>query len=568
MFLEVTLSKAGDPELQTLAGLREDLAIKYAFCGVNERVRRKNLRQRRQWAPRSLQDRSPHHTILAAQFVSQFTHSCQSKRLRSFKTLPEKGFRLLRLKALRKMIGLLSSARACRDNNDPPPLNHIYHLCFMPDRHQRSPTGVHSNADRSSLHHRLLSGSVTSDVYLCPPDAKIEDEMDSLGLYLSIPFCKSKCTYCNFASGVFPVAYFEQYIARLEQDLSSIRNQAERWSAVLPEVTDTIYLGGGTPSLLPPHLIQRLFFAIRREFVTLPNAEITIECAPGQLDDPTLAAMVECGVNRISFGVQSFIDSEAKHTGRLHTREIALRDIERVRHSGIARVNVDLIAGLPGQTRDSWRESLAVLADTDIDHASIYMLEVDDDSRLGREVASGGLKYYAPQVPPDEAIVDMYSEAVDFLTAHGLVQYEISNFARQGRESIHNLKYWQRKPYLGLGLDAHSMLRTRSGRALRFATTDELEPFLASPRWDNPHPLSRKEELEEAWFLGLRLNEGVNLRDLHAEFGPVANSFEPILTDLECDGLITWTGSRVALTPRGRLVSNEVFEPFVCLTAA
>ncbi len=112
------------------------------------------------------------------------------------------------------------------------------------------------------------------------------------------------------------------------------------------------------------------------------------------------------------------------------------------------------------------------------------------------------------------------------------------------------------------------MLRTRSGAALRFATTDELEPFLASPGWDNPHRLSRKEEVEEAWFLGLRLNEGVNLRDLHAEFGPVANSFEPILTDLECDGLITWTGSRIALTPRGRLVSNEVFEPFVCLTAA
>jgi oxygen-independent coproporphyrinogen III oxidase len=405
-------------------------------------------------------------------------------------------------------------------------------------------------------------------VYLYPPDAKIEDEMDSLGLYLSIPFCKSKCTYCNFASGVFPAAYFEQCIARLEQDLSSIRNQAERWSAVLPEVTETIYLGGGTPSLLPPHLIQRLFFAIRREFVTLPNAEITIECAPGQLDDPTLAAMIECGVNRISFGVQSFIDSEAKHTGRLHTREIALRDIERVRQSGIARVNVDLIAGLPGQTRDSWRESLAVLADTDIDHASIYMLEVDEDSRLGREVASGGLKYYAPQVPPDEAIVDMYSEAVDFLTAHGLVQYEISNFARPGRESIHNLKYWQRKPYLGLGLDAHSMLRTRSGSALRFATTDELEPFLASPGWDNPHRLSRKEELEEAWFLGLRLNEGVNLSGLHAEFGPVANFFEPILTDLECDGLITWTGNQIALTPRGRLVSSEVFERFLIRVAA
>ncbi len=392
--------------------------------------------------------------------------------------------------------------------------------------------------------------------------------MESLGLYLSIPFCKSKCTYCNFASGVFPASYFDQYIGRLENDLSAIREKAAQWSAALPEVIDTIYLGGGTPSLLAADLIRRLFAAIRREFVTLPNAEITIECAPGQLDESTLAAMIECGVNRISFGVQSFVDSEAKHTGRLHTREIALRDIERVRRTGIPHINIDLIAGLPGQTFASWHESLDVLAESGVDHASIYMLEVDEDSRLGREVASGGLKYYAPQVPPDEAIVEMYSEAVDLLSLWGFIQYEISNFARPGRESLHNLKYWQRKPYLGIGLDAHSMLRTRSGTALRFATTDELERFLASPGWDNPHRLSRDEELEEAWFLGLRLNEGVNLRDLQAEFGPVANSFEPILTDLECDGLITWTGSRVALTARGRLVSNEVFEPFLFREAA
>ena len=391
---------------------------------------------------------------------------------------------------------------------------------------------------------------------------------DQLGIYVSIPFCRSKCTYCNFASGVFPASYFDQYVARIEHDLSAIREHAAHWNAVLPDVVDTIYLGGGTPSLLPPHLIHRLFAGIRREFVVLPNAEITIECAPGQLEDATLAAMIESDVNRISFGVQSFIDSEAKHTGRLHTRDIALRDIDRVRQAGLTRINADLIAGLPGQTPDSWRDSLRVLAGTNIDHASVYMLEVDEDSRLGREVASGGLKYYAPQVPPDEAIADMYTEAVDFLAAHGLAQYEISNFARKGRESLHNLKYWHRQPYLGLGLDAHSMLRTRSSTALRFATTGELEPFLATPGWAEPHRLSREEELEEAWFLGLRLNSGVNLRALSAEFAPAAvESFNPILTDLECDGLITWTGDRIALTPRGRLVSNEVFERFLAVAA-
>jgi oxygen-independent coproporphyrinogen III oxidase len=393
--------------------------------------------------------------------------------------------------------------------------------------------------------------------------------MDALGLYISIPFCRSKCTYCNFASGVFPSAYFEQYIARLEQDLSSIRQRAEQWTAVVPAVIDTVYFGGGTPSLLPPNLIDRLFSAIRREFVVLPGAEITVECAPGQLEDSTLAAMAECEVSRISFGVQSFIDSEAKHTGRLHTREIALRDIDRVRGAGIPRINLDLIAGLPGQTCDTWRESLRILADTGVDHASIYMLEVDDDSRLGREVSSGGLKYFAAQVPSDEAIVDMYSEAVEFLAAHGLAQYEISNFARQGRESLHNLKYWYRKPYLGIGLDAHSMLRTSSGAALRFATTDELEPFLNSPVWSEPHQLSRDEELEEAWFLGLRLNQGIDLHKVDADFGLAAvQDFNPILADLESDGLISRTAHQISLTAHGRLLSNDVFERFVSLPVA
>jgi oxygen-independent coproporphyrinogen-3 oxidase len=388
--------------------------------------------------------------------------------------------------------------------------------------------------------------------------------MDTLGLYLSIPFCKSKCTYCNFASGVFPSSYFEQYIARLEDDLRAIRGKAVQWGAALPDVVNTVYLGGGTPSLLPPELMTRLFAAIRREFVVLPSAEITVECAPGQLEDPTLAAMLECSVNRVSFGVQSFIDDEAKHTGRLHTREIALRDIERVRSAGVSHINVDLIAGLPGQTRASWTESLGVLAETRVDHASIYMLEVDEDSRLGREINAGGLKYYAPHVPSDETIADMYSEAVDFLATGGLAQYEISNLARKGRESRHNLKYWQRDTYLGLGLDAHSMLRTPSRAALRFATTDELEPFLKAPGWKEPHRLSREEEFEEVWFLGLRLNEGVSLSRLRAEFGAaIVQALEPVLTELECERLITWTGEQVALTACGRLMSNEVFEHFL-----
>lgn len=356
----------------------------------------------------------------------------------------------------------------------------------------------------------------------------------------------------------------ERYVERIEQDLSVIRKLAAQWEAIIPESVDSIYLGGGTPSLLPPQLLNRLFTVLRREFAVLPTAEITVECAPGQLGEAELEAMAGSGVNRISFGVQSFIDAEAKHAGRLHTREIALRDVERVRQAGIRHINLDLIAGLAGQTATSWRESLDVLASAATGHASIYMLEVDDDSRLGREVGSGGLRYYAPQVPSDDFIAEMYIEAAEFLAARGLPQYEISNFAHPEAESLHNLKYWLRKPYLGFGLDAHSMLRSQAGAAVRFATTDELEPFLKTAGWDDANTLSPEEELEEAWFLGLRLHRGVDLAVLKTEFGEQAvSSFDPVLHDLEKDGFIEQTAGAIKLTERGRLLSNNVFEQFL-----
>jgi oxygen-independent coproporphyrinogen-3 oxidase len=440
--------------------------------------------------------------------------------------------------------------------------------------------------------------------------------MDPLGLYLSIPFCRSKCTYCNFASGVFPSSHFEQYISRLEEDMKRLpdisnpghgfneedikgvpdlrilepgfkkewvphvrtlgRGFAEENIKRVPHVrnfghgftADTIYLGGGTPSILPAALVRRLFSALRREFIVHPLAEITVECAPGQLDDETLAAFVECGVNRISFGIQSFIDREAALTGRLHTRAIALEDIRRVRAAGIGNISLDLIAGMPGQTSASWRESLSVLADTGVDHASIYLLEIDDDSRLGREIGIGGLRYHAAEIPSDDTIADMSVEAVDFLAGKGIIQYEISNFARPGaksdNESRHNLKYWQRRPYLGLGVDAHSMLRTEAGTPVRFATTDDLQSFLRAPGWEQPHHLSRREELEEAWFLGLRLNRGVSLYALRDEFGSsTIADFSATLATLESEGLLRRDGDRVTLTSHGRLLSNEVFSRFL-----
>ena len=229
----------------------------------------------------------------------------------------------------------------------------------------------------------------------------------------------------------------------------------------LPRKVDTVYLGGGTPSLLAPELFEQLFAAIRAQFDVEPDAEITIECAPGQLADDTLAAFQTAGVNRVSLGVQSFIDREAQVSGRLHSRAVVEKDIERLRNAGIANLNIDLIAGLAGQTFESWEQSLTVLLDSGVPHASVYMLEVDEDSRLGREMLSGGARYHADLVPSDDAIAQMYTRAIERLLQAGIEQYEISNFCRPGFASRHNLRYWQRQPYLGLGLDASSMLASR-----------------------------------------------------------------------------------------------------------
>jgi oxygen-independent coproporphyrinogen-3 oxidase len=389
--------------------------------------------------------------------------------------------------------------------------------------------------------------------------------MEMLGLYLSVPFCRSKCTYCNFASGVFPASHHDRYIARIEQDLIAVRKRAKHSGAQLPQAVDSIYLGGGTPSLLSPTLFRRLFTSLRREFAVLPTAEITVECAPGQLEPAVLETLAECGVTRVSFGVQSFVDREAKSIGRLHNRAIALEDIRRVQAAGINDVSVDLIAGLPGQTLDSWYESLGALAESGVDHASIYMLEVDDESRLGRELLVNGGRYRAKEVPGDDLIADLYTEAIAYLVGHGLAQYEISNFARSGSESQHNLKYWRRQPYLGFGLDAHSMLRTHAGATLRFGTTDDFDAYLESPGWSEPRRLDREEEMDEAWFLGLRLNEGVSLAALRGEFSASAvREFLSTIAELEDDNLLTFVGGdRVALTARGRLLSNEVFGRFL-----
>jgi len=398
----------------------------------------------------------------------------------------------------------------------------------------------------------------------------------ALGIYVSIPFCRSKCTYCNFASGVYPAADQPRYVERVIEDLAHARGWAGSLGVELPRRVDSIYLGGGTPSLLTADLLARLFAVMRVEFEIDPDAEITVECAPGQLPDAALEAMAVAGVNRVSLGVQSFVDAEAHASGRLHSRAGVEADLRRLRAAGIANLNVDLIAGLAGQTESSWMESVDALIDSGVPHASVYMLEVDEDSRLGREVLMGGSRYHAGLVPGDDAIARMYERSIERLGEAGLQQYEISNFARPGFESRHNLRYWQRQPYLGAGLDASTMLALHAacetgdgghlepGTVLRTTTTDDLKAYLAGTATPDIEWLDAARQHEEAWFLGLRMNAGVYVSVLEREFGHdrVAPALE-IVRRLVEDGLLTFDGECVRLTARGRLISNEVFQEFL-----
>jgi putative oxygen-independent coproporphyrinogen III oxidase len=382
---------------------------------------------------------------------------------------------------------------------------------------------------------------------------------ETLGLYISVPFCRAKCSYCNFASGVFPASDHQRYVERLcaELDDAAARSAGAGWR--MPGVVGSVYLGGGTPSTLEPALLRRMFAAIRQNWPIAERPEITIECAPGQISEGFLEAAVEVGATRVSLGVQSLVDAEAAATGRTHTRAVVAGDVRRLKAAGL-RVNLDLIAGLPGQTMASWQQSLDALCAQEPEHASLYMLEVDEDSRLGRELIGGGARYGAGLVPHDDAVATMYELGCDRLERAGLKQYEISNFASPGAESQHNLRYWRREPYLGVGLDAHSMLRTEGGRPVRFGNTDELPAYLRGEFAVAPDLVEREAEIEEAWFLGLRLNQGVSLERMSAEFGAKAVSgYDPVLAELAAEGLLESDGGRVALTLRGRMLSNQVF---------
>ncbi|HEY9137766.1 MAG TPA: radical SAM family heme chaperone HemW [Terriglobus sp.] len=383
----------------------------------------------------------------------------------------------------------------------------------------------------------------------------------TLGLYVSVPFCKQKCTFCNFASDAFPPARMAAYVERLVAEIAASRGFAAEHRLVVPQTVDSVFLGGGTPSLLEPEQMARVFSALRAAYPITADAEVTVEAAPGQISDALLDVLLRSSVNRISLGVQSFVDAEARAVGRMHTGETCLVELERLRRAGITNLNVDLIAGLPHQTSASWTESLQKAIDAGVEHVSVYMLEVDEDSRLGRELIGPGVRYGAHAAPTESLVADLYAQACEALDAAGLRQYEISNFAREGFASRHNLKYWQRDAYLGFGLDAHSMLRAQwDGRACRFANGDELDPYVMGREAVEVEHIDVLGEWEESIFLGLRLIEGVSIDALHDAF-PVAwvDALVERVRELERDGLMQLVDGRAMLTQQGRILSSSIF---------
>jgi oxygen-independent coproporphyrinogen-3 oxidase len=361
------------------------------------------------------------------------------------------------------------------------------------------------------------------------------------GVYLSIPFCAHKCTYCNFSSEVWRRDLLEEYVTALEAEIA-----AEHWSTA-PE---TLYLGGGTPSLLDGAALGRIL----RRLPVVEWREATIEASPGSITAELARAWRARRLNRVSLGVQSFVPREIAAAGRRHTPKQVAAEVGLLRQAGLDNINLDLIAGLAWQTRESWRESLGWVERIAPPHVSIYMLEVDEDSRLGSEILRGGTRYGAAATPDQDTVAEMYEEAVERLARAGWARYEISNFAQPGFESVHNRKYWNLEPYRGLGADAHSFdgrwrwwnVETASEYVERFRAgrtpVGEMEP--ANPR-------------HERFFVGLRQMAGIE--PTSEEWSAFA---EPIAR-LAGDGLLERIGSRLRLTGRGVLLSNLVFQEFL-----
>ncbi len=391
--------------------------------------------------------------------------------------------------------------------------------------------------------------------------------METLGVYLQVPFCASKCSFCNFSSKVVPAVVLDTYSSALELEMSflpELYRASGIEAAVLALPVDTVYLGGGTPSLLDAGRLQRIVTALRASFELCKVMEFTLEVTPGSADDDLLRDLRRLGVNRLSVGAQSFDDRELCAVGRLHSAATTHDLVGRARRLGFGNISLDLIAGLPYQTESSWRKSLQEAQRLRPEHLSVYLFEVDEKSRLGSEVLRHGKRYGAGSVPDDDFVADAYQTAGAALSEIGYLQYEISNWALPGFESRHNQRYWQLKPYIGLGAGAHSF----DGRC-RWANQTAPEAYQdklktgATPVAEL-RALSSKEQLEEFFFLGLRQTGGVDLTRARQRWGEdeIAR-WEPKISVLAAEGWLEARNGRLCLSRRAYLVSNEVFQEFL-----
>jgi oxygen-independent coproporphyrinogen-3 oxidase len=376
----------------------------------------------------------------------------------------------------------------------------------------------------------------------------------NLGIYIHVPFCSRRCNYCHFITRLWDAELAERYWRAIVREMEAFSS-----SDGTPDQIDSIYFGGGTPSMVPAEHIVEILNACRRLFDVCNDCEISLEANPGTLSCTKIDAYAAAGINRVSLGAQSFHDTELRAISRSHTAVEILAAARALKAGGLNNINLDLMLGLPHQSQASLRQSVEQATQLDPTHISLYMLDLDTDSPLKESLAQGQVR-----VPEDDELADWYGGCVASLSGHGLMQYEISNFAKAGHQCRHNMKYWLRLPVMGFGVGSHSF----DGRR-RFANTLDLEVYLQrTESGDSPvvwsEVITPDGQIEESFFLGLRLQQGVNWKDLCRAYGEERLSrYEASLREMADKGLVEWRNSVIRLTPAGILLSNEVFEELI-----
>lgn len=382
--------------------------------------------------------------------------------------------------------------------------------------------------------------------------------MKKLELYLHIPFCVKKCAYCDFLSAPAKLPVRISYVTRL---LEEIKFYAPDYRAY--EV-DSIFIGGGTPTLLEGEQISAVMECLKREFRISEQAEISIECNPGTLTAKKAVIMRESGINRISIGLQSAVNQELGMLGRIHTYEEFLESFDAARKAGFRNINVDLMSALPGQTPESWEKTLRTVTALHPEHLSAYSLMIEEGTPFYEQYQEDELLRERGEqpvlLPSEEEERNMYELTGQFLASRGYHRYEISNYAREGFECRHNVGYWTRKNYLGLGLGASSLIENE-----RFQNPSDLERYMTgSFCHEDCIELSRKEQMEEFMFLGLRLMRGVSREQFMKTFhAPLESIYGDVIRRLKQDGYMRESGGYLSLTERGIDVSNQILTEFL-----